>query len=79
MFANSLTRDAGLIVGPVMFEVLVQHYFERLKHDVEKSSGLKHDDVLYHEAFTIVKVSLPSADPSLAYYYSMAFLHLSTL
>jgi hypothetical protein len=56
MFAHSLTADIGLKVGPTMFQVLVQHYFEHIKLDVEKSD-LKQDDVLYHEAFTIVKVS----------------------
>ena len=44
-----------------MFQVLVQHYFDHLKLNVEKSDSesdsLKQDDVLYHEAFTIVKVS----------------------
>ena len=40
-----------------MFQVLVQHYFDHLKLDIEKSDSLKQDDVLYHEAFTIVKVS----------------------
>ena len=81
MFANSLTRDIGLKVGPTMFQVLVQHYFD-LKDDVEKSGRLKQDDVLYHEAFTIVKVSyimiLPSDDHSLTAYLK-AFLNVSTL
>ena len=58
MFASTLTRDIGLRVGPTMFQVLVQHYFDHLKLDVEKSDSLKQDDVLYHEAFTIVKVSI---------------------
>ena len=57
MFANTLTRDIGFKVGPTMFQVLVQHYFDHLKIDVEESDCLKQDDVLYHEAFTIVKVS----------------------
>ncbi|KAF8806587.1 alpha/beta-hydrolase [Phlegmacium glaucopus] len=59
MFANSLTRDVGLKVGPVMFDVLVQHYFDHIKRDAEKNDRLKQDDVLYHQAFTIVKVSCP--------------------
>jgi len=66
MFASSLTRDAGLKVGPVLFDVLVQHYFDHLKRDVEKSDCLKQDDVLYHEAFTIVKVSYLSVAHSLS-------------
>ena len=79
MFDNTLTRDIGLKVGPTMFQVLVQHYFDHLKLDIEKSDSLKQDDVLYHEAFTIVKVSLffPSIVPYLT--YLKAFLNVSTL
>ena len=60
------------MVGPVILEVLVKHYFDRLKKDAEgegSGTSLKDDDVLYHEAFTIVKVcrlrvrKLPSSDP----------------
>ncbi|TFK44941.1 hypothetical protein BDQ12DRAFT_641990 [Crucibulum laeve] len=66
MLANPLTREVGLKVGPVLLEVLVKHYFERLKNDGErvyKKSGthLKHNDVLYDEAFTIVKAFLNAA------------------
>jgi len=56
---NSLTREVGLKVGPVMFEVLVKHYFDRLKKDVKKDDSgarLKEDELLYDEAFSIVKV-----------------------
>ncbi|KAJ3513986.1 hypothetical protein NLJ89_g2641 [Agrocybe chaxingu] len=66
MLANSLTREVSLKVGPVMLEVLVRHFFDRLRKDAERrnDSGarLKEDDVLYDEAFNIVK----------------AFLHAST-
>jgi hypothetical protein len=55
-FANSLTREVSFKVGPVMLEVLVRHYFDRLKKDVEGSPVMKQDNVLYDEAFTIVKV-----------------------
>lgn len=47
------------MVGPVILEVLVKHYFDRLKKDADHDgtgTSLKDDDVLYHEAFTIVKV-----------------------
>ncbi|KAF9529730.1 hypothetical protein CPB83DRAFT_811822 [Crepidotus variabilis] len=61
---NSLTRDVGFKVGPVILEVLVKHYFERRKKDAEDEddSGqkLKGDDVLYHEAFTIAKAHILS-------------------
>ena len=79
MFANTLTRDIGLKVGPTMFQVLVQHYFDHLKLDVEKSDSLKQDDVLYHEAFTIVKVSYVFLGRSLFDLYLKAFLNVSTL
>jgi len=56
-FGNSLTREVSFKVGPVILDVLVKHYFDRLKRDVAGSdSPLKQDDILYHEAFTIVKV-----------------------
>lgn len=62
---NALARDVGFKVGPVILEVLVKHYFERLKKDVEDNQDagqkLKVEDVLYHEAFTIVKVSKMSS------------------
>jgi hypothetical protein len=64
MFSNSLLRGAGRKVGKVIFAVLVEHYFHRSKHDVEKSDCLKDDDILYHEAFTIIKVSYPSVGRS---------------
>lgn len=58
---NSLTREVGLKVGPVILEVLVKRWFDRLKKDEENQntdSGtrLKEDDILYHQAFTIAKV-----------------------
>lgn len=61
MFANSLTREVGLKVGPTVLEVFVKHYFDRLKDDEAGESGgsLRKDDVLYNEAFTIIKVRLP--------------------
>jgi len=60
VFGNTLTRDVSLKVGPVILDVLVKHYFDRLKSDnaTHGESTLKNDDVLYHEAFTIVKVRL---------------------
>ncbi|PPQ79997.1 hypothetical protein CVT26_004401 [Gymnopilus dilepis] len=64
MFANSLTRKVSLMVGPVILEVLVKHYFDRLKKDAEgegSGTSLKDDDVLYHEAFTIVKSFLKAS------------------
>ncbi|KAF5321266.1 hypothetical protein D9619_001666 [Psilocybe cf. subviscida] len=60
---NALTRDVGIKVGPVMLDVLVKHFFDRLKHDNASRPGgsMKQEDVLYHEAFTIVKSFLNAA------------------
>ncbi|OAX36875.1 alpha/beta-hydrolase [Rhizopogon vinicolor AM-OR11-026] len=56
---NSLTRNAGLRLGPVVLETLVKHYFDRLKKENEQRSNfatqLHQDELLYHEAFNIVK------------------------
>lgn len=61
---NTLTTDVGLKVGPVLLETLVKHYLERLKknssHD-PASTQLKHDELLYHEVFNVVKVRLNSS------------------
>ena len=60
---NSLATDIGLKAGPVLFETLVKHYLERLKkstsHD-PASTQLRHDELLYHEVFNVVKVYLNS-------------------
>lgn len=59
MFSNNLTREISLKVGPVILEVLVKHYFDHLKGDAKKDGlegNLKEEDVLFHEAFAIVKV-----------------------
>ena len=61
---NSLTTDVGLKVGPVLLETLVTHYLERLKKNASHdpaSTQLKHDELLYHEVFNIVKVCLNSS------------------
>ncbi|KAF8911524.1 hypothetical protein CPB84DRAFT_926690 [Gymnopilus junonius] len=63
-FGNSLTRRVSLMVGPVILEVLVKHYFDRLKNEADRDgseASLKDDDVLYHEAFTIVKSFLKAS------------------
>ena len=56
---NTLTTDIGLKVGPVLLETLVKHYFDRLKKSARNdpaSTQLKQDELLYHEAFNLVKV-----------------------
>lgn len=53
---NSLTRSAGFRLGPVVLETLVKHYFERILKDGEPVTKLRQDELLYDEAFNIVKV-----------------------
>lgn len=66
---NSLKGELSLKVGPLVLEVLVRHWFNRLKKEcstgenedpVDVGARLKEDDILYHEAFVIVKVSKQS-------------------
>ena len=57
---NSLTREAGARIGPLLLETLVKHYFDRLVRDNALLNGgttkLRKDELLYDEAFSIVKV-----------------------
>lgn len=56
---NSLTTEVGLKVGPVVLETLIKHYFNRIKNDSgqdKSATRLRQDELLYHEAFNVVKV-----------------------
>lgn len=56
---NNLTTQAGLKIGPIVLETLVKHYFDRLKHKTQEGkpvNQLRQDELLYDEAFNIVKV-----------------------
>ena len=59
---NALTRKTGLTLGPIILETLVKHYFERLSnaHDEEETTRLRKEELLYDEAFNIVKVRAQS-------------------
>jgi hypothetical protein len=59
--ANSLTRTAALKIGPVVFGTLLKHYFDRVRNERATDDGpaitqLRQDELLYDEAFNIVKV-----------------------
>jgi hypothetical protein len=57
---NSLTGSAGFKLGPVLFETLVRHYFEGLgSSQTDEYVKLRKDEILYDEAFNVVKVRLP--------------------
>ncbi|KAI9460342.1 hypothetical protein F5148DRAFT_1216989 [Russula earlei] len=59
---NSLTRRVGLTVGPLFLETLVKHYFARVVKDASKPGvPLLREELLYDEAFNIVKDFLDSA------------------
>ena len=60
---NSLTREASVRFGPLLLETLLKHYFDRLLKDKIDSTSqgrvltqLRKDELLYDEAFIIVKV-----------------------
>ncbi len=59
---NALTRKTGLTLGPIILETLVKHYFERLSkdHDQEETTRLRKEELLYDEAFNIVRVRAQS-------------------
>ncbi|KAK7057586.1 Abhydrolase-3 domain-containing protein [Favolaschia claudopus] len=65
---NSLTTEAGFKIGPILLETLVKHYFERLKHNLKLqtelqpgTSQLRKEELLYDEAFNIIKAFLNAA------------------
>ncbi|KAI0776295.1 alpha/beta-hydrolase [Trametes elegans] len=60
---NSLTRQAGLKLGPIILDVLVKHYFERLSKDSEAKNmpKLLQEELLYDEAFNIIKSFMEAA------------------
>lgn len=68
MSLNGLTGSAGLKLAPLALETLVKHYFERfIAQRIPTSDGkqgapppndnLRREELLYDQAFTIVKVS----------------------
>ena len=56
---NALTRHTGITLGPIVLETLVKHYFERVakENENEETTRLRKEELLYDEAFHIVKVS----------------------
>ncbi|KAF9446511.1 alpha/beta-hydrolase [Macrolepiota fuliginosa MF-IS2] len=57
MLSNSLTRDMGLKVGPVMLGTFIKHYFDRVKtrESADPDKLLRQDEILYDEAFNIIR------------------------
>jgi hypothetical protein len=60
---NSLTGSVGLKLGPLLVETLLKHYLERPGADKDKTGPtyvqLREDELLYDEAFNVVKVRTP--------------------
>ena len=66
---NSLTRKVGATFAPIVLETLVKHYFERLRKEVpggKNTTKLRQDELLYDQAFNIVKVSYRDISPQLS-------------
>jgi hypothetical protein len=63
---NTLISRVGLTVGPLFLETLVKHYFSRVIKDGSKSAvPLRSEELLYDEAFNIVKVLSSAIRPPL--------------
>ncbi|KAK7691766.1 hypothetical protein QCA50_005167 [Cerrena zonata] len=62
---NTLTSEAGVKIGSIVLGTLVKHYFERTLKDNNSSSNgttqLRQDELLYDEAFNIVKAFLEAS------------------
>ncbi|TFK50945.1 alpha/beta-hydrolase [Heliocybe sulcata] len=60
---NALTGKAGLKLGPLVLETLVKHYFEGIVRDKDNSEvvNLRKEELLYDQAFNIVKEFLDAA------------------
>lgn len=67
MPVNTLTTQAGLKIGPIVFETLLKHYFERFKNSqthAEGSTLLRKEELLYDEAFNVCKAFLEASSYS---------------
>jgi hypothetical protein len=54
---NLLTTRATLTTGPLFLETLVKHYFAKVvSHSSKTGVPLRREELLYDEAFNIVKV-----------------------
>ena len=55
---NALTRHTGFTLGPIVLETLIKHYFERVAKETEseETTKLRKEELLYDEAFNIIKV-----------------------
>jgi hypothetical protein len=62
---NTLTGTVGLKVGPLVVETLVKHYFERMRASSttskENGSNLRQDELLYDQAFNVIKTFMATA------------------
>ncbi|KAI6046335.1 hypothetical protein EDC04DRAFT_2630038 [Pisolithus marmoratus] len=63
--SNPLSRQTALHLGPVVLGTLVHHYLDRLKKENKKNgrvvTQLMQDELLYDEAFNIVKKFLETS------------------
>lgn len=65
MPVNTLTTSVIARSGSIVLETMVNHYFDRLKREFgskenDKTTNLKNEEMLYHQAFNVIKVGLSS-------------------
>ncbi|KAG6813290.1 hypothetical protein H0H92_012445 [Tricholoma furcatifolium] len=83
MYVNALATETGFKVGPVVFETLIKHYFDRHKKTVDGKpvTPLRQDELMYDEVFNVVKVGrttrriLPLLIESLQSFLRLASFH----
>ncbi|KAF7968620.1 hypothetical protein HWV62_30015 [Athelia sp. TMB] len=58
---NALTSKVGATFGPIVLETLLKHYIERLRRNGKGITQLRQDELLYDQAFNVVKNFLAEA------------------
>ncbi len=60
MAVNPLTARTVLRAPPLLLKTLLKHYFSRVvkKKPGKSSTQLRHDELLYDETFSLLKVRL---------------------
>jgi hypothetical protein len=76
--SNSLTRRTTLGFMPLFLRILLRHYYNKLIKDKSRENAsavvvpLRSEELMYDEAFSIVRVSYPFPPIRL---FTMMFLH----
>jgi hypothetical protein len=76
--SNSLTRRTALGFMPLFLRILLCHYYKKLSNERSRENSsavvvpLRREELMYDEAFSIVRVSYPFPSIRLAW---MTFIH----